>query len=310
MSAPVAARARSGGALAGVALAAGSALSYGVTIMVGRSLAKAGVPSGAALGARFTISGLLLFAILLVRRRGLLPAPGERLAVIGLGAIGYAVEATFFYLALGRGTAAAVALLFYAYPAIVTVLEAGLGLTRHPASVWGALVLSASGTALVVMAGSDVTITGAGVVLALCSATSFALYLLAGHRYVVRSDSFVTGAWVAGGAGLSLLVRGAVTGQLHGTSGNWDELLLTGVATASAFVLMFSALRRLGAAPVAVVMTLEAVFAIVLAAVFLDERLAPLQLLGGAAVLAATGIIGLSGARATEVTEPTDELAP
>ena len=241
-----------------------------------------------------------------MRRRGLLPAPGERVAVIALGAVGYAVEATFFYLALGRGSAAAVALLFYAYPAIVTVLEAVLGVTRHPSSVWLALGLSAGGTALVVVSGSDVTITTAGVVFALLSATSFAVYLLAGHRYVLRTDSMVTGAWVAGGASVSLLVRGILTDDLHGTAGHWDALATTGVATAGAFVLMFAALRHLGAAPVAVVMTLEAVFAIVLAAVLLDETLAPLQLVGGAAVLAATAVIGITGARA----RPADDLPP
>lgn len=277
---------------------------------MGRNLAKAGLPSATALGARFGISALILFALIAVRRRPFLPAPGERLAVIGLGAVGYAVEATFFYLALGRGSAGAVALLFYAYPAIVTVIEAAFGLTRNSAAVYAALTLSAAGTALVVASGSDITITTAGVVFALCSATTFALYLLAGHRFVTRTDSMTTGAWVAGGASLSLLLRGAVTGELVSVGGHLDDLLLTGAATASAFTLMFAALRRLGAAPAAVVMTLEAVFAIVLASVLLDERLAPWQLVGGAMVLTATVIIGLSNASARRIDEPCDDLPP
>jgi drug/metabolite transporter (DMT)-like permease len=57
---------------------------------------------------------------------------------------------------------------------------------------------------------------------------------------------------------------------------------------------MFAGLRRLGPAPTAVVMTLEALFAIVLSGLFLGESLGPLQIVGGVAILAATVLIGLS----------------
>src|SRR5438105_8573004 len=100
----------------GAALAGAAAFAYGITIVVGRSLAKAHLPPSTSLGIRFSMAGLALVAVLAARRAPLLPQRGERMAVIGLGAVGYAVESTFFYLALGRGTAAAGALLFYAYP--------------------------------------------------------------------------------------------------------------------------------------------------------------------------------------------------
>jgi drug/metabolite transporter (DMT)-like permease len=78
-------------------------------------------------------------------------------------------------------------------------------------------------------------------------------------------------------------------------------MLLNGLATAAAFSLMFAALRRLGPSPTAVVMTLEAVSAIVLAAVFLDETLTALQLIGGVAILAATLLVGLTHEAPAEV---------
>jgi drug/metabolite transporter (DMT)-like permease len=58
---------------------------------------------------------------------------------------------------------------------------------------------------------------------------------------------------------------------------------------------MFAALRRIGPRRTAIVMTLEAFFAILLAAVFLHEGIGPVQLLGGAAILAATVLTGLEG---------------
>jgi drug/metabolite transporter (DMT)-like permease len=254
------------------------------------------------LGIRFTSAALLVLALLALMRRSLLPVPGERVRAFLLGCIGYAVESTLFFAGLQRGTAAAVTLLFYAYPSVVTLIEFALG--RPPQrSLVVAIALSAAGTVLVVTAGGEVTITTAGAVFALLSAASFAVYLLVSHRVITRTDGLTTGAWVALGAGLAQLVRAVVQGDLQPIDGHWPVMLLNGLATAAAFSLMFAALRRLGPSPTAVVMTLEAVSAIVLAAVFLDETLTALQLVGGAAILAATLLVGLTHEAPAEVPE-------
>ena len=285
----------------GVALAVASALSYSLTIVVNRTLATAHVHAATALGARFTIAFAVLVALLRLRGEPILPARGERLRVLGLGAIGYGLESTLFFMALERGTAAAVALMFYAYPAIVTVLELATRPARLTGRTLGALLLSVSGTAVVVGAGSHVAITAGGVACALGSAASFAVYLIASDRLVTRSNALTTGTWVAGGCALSFLVRGAVTEGFSSPSGHWVALAGNGLATASAFVFMFAALRRLGASRTSVVMTFEAVGAVVLAALFLGEHLSAAQLAGGAAVVVATALIGLAKADPAEL---------
>jgi drug/metabolite transporter (DMT)-like permease len=216
-----------------------------------------------------------------------------------LGAIGYAIESTFFFNGLERGTAAAVTLLFYAYPSIVTVFEVATGGRPHP-RLLGAVALSAVGTLLVVAAGEEVSITTAGAVFSLLSAASFAAYLLVSHRVIRVTDGLTTGAWVALGAGLAQLTRAVTTGAVQDPGGRWGVMLLNGLATAAAFSLMFAALRRLGPSPTAVVMTLEALSAIVLAAVFLDETLNAVQLVGGAAILVATVLVALTRSDAVE----------
>jgi drug/metabolite transporter (DMT)-like permease len=222
------------------------------------------------------------------------PERGERLRPLLLGAIGYALESALFYSALQRGTAAAVALLFYAYPAIVTVLELLLRRAVFSGRVLFALGLSIAGTALIVVSGGDVAISRAGTLLALGSALSFAFYLLASGRAVTRTDPMVNGAWVAAGASLSLTVQGLATRSLRSPGGDWWLMLVNGVATAAAFSLLFAALSRLGASRTAVVMTLEALSAVVLGALLLGETIGPVQLVGGAAILAATLLISAS----------------
>jgi len=284
-------------ALVGSVLAASAALSYGVTVVIGRELAKAHLPPADALGLRFGIAGAVLVALLLVRRRPVLAEPGERVRVLLFGAVGYAVESAFFYAGLARGTAAAVTLLFYSYPAVVTVADLAITRRRPPPRLVLALALAASGAAVIAAGSGNVDITGAGIAFSLAAAASFALYLIAGDRLLHRTDSMRIAAGTAVGASASLLTFAAVAGEIQVPADRWWQLLVYGAATASAFAFMFAALRRLGSQRTSVLLTLEAVFAILLAGIFLGEQLGALAALGGAAVLAAAVVISLTPLR-------------
>jgi drug/metabolite transporter (DMT)-like permease len=285
-------------ALLGSLCGAAAALSYGVTVVIGRDLAKAHLPPADALGFRFGIAGVLLVLLLAVARRPLLPPPGERVRVFLFGALGYAIESTFFYSGLARGTAAAATLLFYSYPAVVTIADLVITRRRPQSAVVVALLLSAGGAGVIAAGSGSVDITTAGIVCALLAAASFAAYLLAGDRFLHKTDPATIAAWTALGASASLLTYATVAGQIDVPSDRWAHFLVYGAATASAFAFMFSALRRIGPQRTSVLLTLEAVFAIVLAAIFLDEALGTAQALGGACVLAGAIIISLSPLRA------------
>lgn len=285
---------------AGVLAAVGSASAFGVTIVVQRSLATSGLPVTAALAVRFGIAGTFLLLYLAVRRAPLLPVRGERGRALLLGAVGYAGEAALFYLALQRGSAAAVSLLFYAYPAIVTLLEVALRLRPPRMSAFAVVALSTAGAVLVVVAGDRVSITPAGVAYSMAAATSFACYLLLSQRLVPRSQPAVVGAYVATGASLALATAGLLLGDLRVPAGDLPLLALNGLATAVAFALLYRALASLAAGAAAVVMTLEAFVAVALAAVALGERIRPPQLIGGVAIIAAAVVV----ARGARVVDP------
>ncbi len=277
----------------GILLAAGGACSYGFTVVIGRDLADAGFGPETALGVRFAGSGLLLALVLLARRKSIVPSQREVLVGLGLGVI-YAVEATLFFSALERMTAGATSLVFYVYPTMVLLLEWARGRDRPHVATIVALVLSTGGTFVIVAAGNDVSVTAAGVVFALAAAVSFSVYLVTGRNIVRDTDPMVLACWVALGAGACNLARGALTGTLASIGGRAPEFLVYGGSTALAFTLMFAALPRAGASRVAVVMTLEAVASVVLAALFLSEHLSFVQILGGAAVLAGAAVIALA----------------
>lgn len=276
----------------GALFAAAGAAAYGSKIVFGRSLATDGFGAATVLSFRFLVAAaVLLVAGTVLRWRA--RAHGERIRLFGLGLV-YTFESTLFFMALERGTAAAVALLFYSYPAVVTLLELALGAGRPTVAVVVALAASITGSAVVAVAGADVSITTAGIALALLSSAVFSLYLLAGARLVPRSDAVAKAMWTAFGCGVGQLVRGLVDGSLESPAGHLPELLGNGVVTAAAFAGMFAALPLLGPSRTSVVMTLEAVFAIVLAAAFLGEELGALQVVGGAAILAGAVLVAIS----------------
>lgn len=284
-------------ALVGVGLAAAGAIAYGVATVIGRALAGSGVDCASALGIRFAVAAAVLAALLRLRRVSVRPKPGEWLPIFLLGAIGYTLESTLFYMSLGHGSAAACILLFYAYPAIVTAIEFFRGRQRLTAATAVALLLSIAGTAIVVAIGRDVSISLTGILLALAAATAYALYLVVGRGIGRGSDAMTTACWVAAGAATSSALRGLIGGTLQPPSGHMLQLVGYGAATAAAFGLTFAALARIGASHTAVVSTLEAGSAVVLAAVALGEGISAAQALGGIAIVAAAAVIARSHRR-------------
>jgi drug/metabolite transporter (DMT)-like permease len=278
----------------GVAAGAAAGLGYSFTVIFGSRLADAGLKSTTVLSIRFFISGAILCALTAMRGKSVLPVKGERLGIFLLGAIGYMTESSFFFAGISRGSAAAVTLLFYIYPAIVTVIESVRTRARPTRRILTALALSIGGSALVAIAGGDVSIGRLGVVFALCSALTFALYVTVGSRISEKSDAMVTGAWVALGASASFTLRALVGAGYASTAGHWPELIANGTANALAFGMMFGCLGLLGPSRATVVLTTEAVFTVILSVLILDESLAPLQLVGAVAVLAAAVTVAMT----------------
>src|SRR3954449_12108527 len=131
----------------GVTLAAVGAIAYGIATVIGRALAASGVDSATALGIRFSVAAIVLAAVIRLRGAALRPAEGEWLPIVLLGAIGYTLESTLFYLSLEHGTAAACILLFYAYPASATAIEFVRGREQITKATTVALLLSVASTA-------------------------------------------------------------------------------------------------------------------------------------------------------------------
>ncbi|MFN2544917.1 MAG: DMT family transporter [Actinomycetota bacterium] len=288
----------------GGGLVAMASLQFGVVVVLGKLVQRSDLSVYAMLAVRFAIAAFVLALVRASLRQGLLPARGERLWLVGLGVIGYAVESALFFTALRHGQAAAVTLLFFTYPVFVAVASVLLGRGVPGPLIMGSLVCALAGAAIVIAFSGKLAITPAGVAFAIGCAVSFTAYLLVLDHVIRRTDPHVTSMWVAGSASATLAVLAALSGSSWATAGgkSWAELAGMGLATAGAFVCLFVGLRRLGPVRTSIVAAAEPLATTLLAWLILDERIRPATAIGGVLIL--VGAVAATLARATPAPEP------
>ncbi len=283
----------------GIALCLASACGFGLMAIFAKQAYADGVGVTALLAARFVLAAAVFWAIVAAR-----PAawPSRRLvlASLGLGAIGYAAQAGFFFTALEHIDASLTSLLLYTYPALVFC--AAVALRREHFTPWkaGALGLASAGAALVLLGGGTGGLQAAGVLLALGAAVTYTAYILVADGIVGRVDPFLLSALVCTGAAATFLVAGTAGGtlELAGDGLLWIVAIAL-LSTVLPIVTFMLGMQRVGASTASIVSTVEPVVTVVLAVILFDETLGSLQVLGGVLVLAA--VIALQSRRSSSV---------
>jgi drug/metabolite transporter (DMT)-like permease len=288
--------------LLGSVLSALMALQFAVVVMFGKEVAAGDLPFPM-LTIRFAGQSVLLFLVLLLLRRPLVPARGERLPLALASTIGYGTEAALFFSALNHGKAGAVTLLFYTYPVWVMLVTIGLDRRVPAGKLFVALLLAIVGSLVVIIGGGDLEVAPLGVLLALATAIAYTAYLVTADRTVKRTDPITAAAWLGAGAAganvvFSLLFR---VDELPAVS-SWPFLLGMAVFSAGAFAAMLGGLQLVGAVRNAIIGVMEPLGVAVLAAFFLDEPLAAPTAIGGLLILGGAVIATL--VRTTRVREP------
>jgi drug/metabolite transporter (DMT)-like permease len=283
---------------AGIAFVVTSAVGFGVMAVLARFAFASGVDAPTLLALRFSLAAIVMLAVLRVRG---LPLPrGSTLSIlVALGALGYGGEAICYFTALKLAPAGLAALLLYVHPALVAVLAAVFLHERLTVAKLGALAIALVGTMLTVgpaIGGDDLARAPnllAGLGFAAASAAFYAVYIIVaswvGRRAEAMPMSTVVMASAAAVFVIATLIRGP---QWPGTAAGW--LAVAGIAlfsTVLAITLYFAGLERIGPVYASTLSTVEPLCTVILAAWLLDETMSPVQLAGGALILAATVLI-------------------
>lgn len=290
------------GELTGSGLSALMAVLFAVVVVLGKQI-QAGERPFVMLAIRFGGQSALLLGLVVLTRRPLLPAPGERLALAIAGTIGYGSEAAFYFSALNHGSAAAVTLLFYTYPVWVMLATIALDRKGPPGMLFVALGLAIAGSAMVVLGGGGADITGLGIVLALCTSVAYTAYLIGTDRHVRTTDPLTAAAWLGIGAATANVVYAVAFGAVTfpAASSAW-RLVAMIVFSAGAFAAMLAGLQQVGAVRNAIIGVMEPLTVAILAYFFLDEPISAPVAIGGTLIL--VGAVIASVIRTTSIAEP------
>ncbi len=273
-----------------------ASLQFGACVILGKLLEQGGLPVSTILVLRFAIAAVILAVVLRASGRPVPPVREERVPLALLGIVGYALESSLFFLALAHGTAGAVALLFFTYPALVALGSLILGRGVPGKVVVFSLLLALAGAAIVASVSGPVSIEPSGVALVAVSAIAYTVYLLGVESVMKRSAPLSGSMWVCGFAALGLAAVGALTTTLAVPDGptQWVQVVALGAATGGAIACLFGGLQRIGTVRTSVVAALEPVAAVFLAVVFLGEAIGIGVALGGMLILVGAVLASVS----------------
>lgn len=247
---------------------------------------------------RFLLASVSLFA-LMRWHEGAIRLPRRDIVQIAvLGVVGFGLYQILWTVALQTIPAGDSALLIATTPVLTALLAIMAGAdVLNPIKLAGALV-SFVGVALVIVAGHglDLGASLGGDLLTVVAALCWASYSVFGIRVLARHSPLMTTTWAIAAGTLFLAPIGIAQLATTDFSGiGWPAvlaILYSGTLSAGfANVVVVQGLKMLGPTQVTALQALVPALAVVLAAIFLGEAIRPVQVVGGAVILAGVFLV-------------------
>lgn len=256
---------------------------------------------------RFVMAAVLIGGMAALRSpASMVPPAGDLARYATLALTGYGAASVCFFFALKFAPASVVAVLLYAYPALVALAERVFEGKRLTSAKSASIALTFLGCALVLdLFSASGGVRWEGVALGLGAAAGYTGFNLLSARWLPGRSRLVMMAYTFGIGAIGAAAVAALTHTSLSVS-DWSPrlwvllVLIVLVPTFAAVVLYLEGIRGLGPSQAAIVSTLEPLFTIVMAAVVLGERLAAVQFLGAAFVVGGVVLAEL-GARPASV---------
>ncbi len=315
----------------GIGLVVISAAGYGSGSILAAPIYSTGVDWLTLVSWRFLIGAILGWLWVLAspgRRAALRGMTRRQIAVaLALGAL-FVGNAGTYYASLETVPAALAGVVVYTYPVMVAVLSLRFA-TRLPGRrPWIAAGLAVAGSALA-LGGIDVAAAPpvSGLVLVFASAVIYSVWIILSARLSgerrdrLASESSADGS--PGDAAVTTTLMMSATAAAYAAAGlatgrpldpeavpaaAWPGILAVAfVASFLAIQTFYAGARRIGAARAALTATVEPLIIVVLAWFFLDQTLAPIQLVGAGLIIVAV-VVAQTSPRPTGAPEPATPL--
>lgn len=280
--------ARSGVLLTGWLFGLSSTFASALVTPLVRGAIVGGMDPSTMLLLRLTLATALIGTTMLLRTRGYLQLDRRGAVLMLLIGLLAGVEICAFFWALAYVDAATTSILKSVQPLVVLLLLALRGERLTPRN-WARLGLSMAGIYLLVGLGGTVAPTG--LILLSASLLLYALQLVLVQWWLHPYNTWTTTFYLTAIMTVVIWVWWGIQGApwTPPTPIEWLVIVvLAVVSTYFARLALFAAIARIGSGQMALLWPLQTLTAIVLSVIFLQERLAPLQWVGGLLVLGST----------------------
>ena len=234
----------------------------------------------------------LLLGLMAARHSATPISAADWRALAVLGMFGYYASSYLDFLGLRHISAALERVILFVNPSIVVLFTAWRSRTMPTRATWGALLLCYAGVAFTGL--HDLRFGGAQVLLGgslvFASAVCFAIYLLRAGTLLTRLGSAPVAAWATAIACVLVIAQFLLLRPVTALAMQpWQVQVLSAAMAVFSTVLpiwlVSEAIRRLGAAPTAMIGSLGPVITMLMAWLWLGEPLGILQLLGATLVI-------------------------
>ncbi len=272
----------------GTAVSILSSAGYAALVVFLRYAYQAGILPGTAIFLRFAIASAALVLALTLTRRWINLPRRQIISLLLLGGVAYTLMGTTWFVALSTTPASLVSLIVALYPLTVNLgswLFLKEPIRRPMVTALGATLLGAVVLFWRPFEGAN----WFGVALMLVNVAVNTTYILVGQRWTRGIPPMMSTAWMMVGATVGALGYSLLSSQLSfsfAPEGWLWAALFAVISTALAISAFWWSIGLMGAARAAILGSLESLGAIMLSILVLGEKLAPLQLVGGALILA------------------------
>ena len=222
--------------------------------------------------------------------------------LIGLALVGTVLYQLFFLAGIARTSVANSALMFGCTPVAVAIMSSIAGHERLTIARWAGAALSLAG--IYALVGHRAELSAAtlmGDLLVFCGMLCWSLYSVAAQPLLKRHSPLVVTGWAMvigaalyGAVALPSLIR-TDWGRISALS--WVLMAASSLlALALSYMIWYTAVQRIGSARTAVYSNLTPIVAMIVAAVWLGERITSQQLLGAALILSGIAVTRLNTA--------------
>ncbi len=275
-----------------------SGICFGFLGLFGKLAYQRNISPGELLALRYLLSAIITGALILFtsRKSFFSLSSFEIISSICLGIFGYALFSSLYFMALMRLSASLTVLLLYTYPIMVTLFSRFF--LHEKMGKLGVVALLLVSVGIVGLVWGEWSASEPKYILAgLGSALFYALYIILSRKYLSEVAAIPSSFYVQLGAGIVLSII-----HFHGATHRPFEIIrdhyalifsMSILCSLMAMTLFLAGLQKIKSSEASILSMTEPISGVLIASLFLHEKMQFIQIMGGVLILFGMAIISL-----------------